>query len=175
MIAPIYFWAQNMIVTYKTLDRINFPVFILPSSNWDLTDGLLYLEGELVDDRNMPGKTLGQRRLQTPHKGLLPLRRSINSLVGIIKQHKYDFIDSKGFPFIYQKTLMLQLKYRKIRKIERKTVASVLWLEDWKAGFTIPRPPAPEMLWAGVLLIRGYPWVIYEYSETKKKDTNRKV
>jgi hypothetical protein len=70
---------------------------------------------------------------------------------------------------------MLQLKYRKIRKIERKTVASVLWLEDWKAGFTIPRPPAPEMLWAGVLLIRGYPWVIYEYSETKKKDTNRKV
>ena len=80
-----------MIVTYKTLDRVEFPVFILPSSNWDLTDGLLYLDGELVDDRNMSGKTLGQRRLQTPHKGLLPLKKSVNSLVGILKQYPYYF------------------------------------------------------------------------------------
>jgi hypothetical protein len=70
---------------------------------------------------------------------------------------------------------MLPLEYRKIRKFEKKTVASVLWLEDWRAGFTIPRPPAPEMLWAGVLLIKEYPWIIYEYSETKKKRTRRKV
>ena len=111
-----------MIVTYKTLDRINFPVFILPSSNWDLTDGLLYLDGELVDDKNMPGKTLGQRRLQTPHKGLIPLRKSLDSLVGILKQPNYYFIDSKGVPFIYQKTLMLPLEYRKIRKFEKKTI-----------------------------------------------------
>ena len=90
MIAPIFLWAQSMIVTYKILDRINFPVFILPSSNWDLTDGLLYLDGELVDDKNMPGKTLGQRRLQTPHKGLIPLRKSLDSLVGILKQPNYQ-------------------------------------------------------------------------------------
>ena len=175
MIALIYLWAQSMIVTYKTLDRINFPVFILPSSNWDLTDGLLYLDGELVDDKNMPGKTLGQRRLQTPHKGLIPLRKSLDSLVGILKQPNYYFIDSKGVPFIYQKTLMLPLEYRKIRKFEKKTIASILWIDDWRGPFTIPRPPAPEMLWAGVLLMKGYPWIIYEYSETKKKRTRRKV
>ena len=164
-----------MIVTYKTLDRIEFPVFILPSSNWDLTDGLLYLDGELVDDRNMSGKTLGQRRLQTPHKGLLPLKKSVNSLVGILKQYPYYFIDSKGVPFIYQKTVMLQLKYRKIRKIERKTTASLIWIDNWKFPFTIPRPPAPEMLWAGLLFMKGLPWIIYEYSETDKKSTRRKV
>jgi hypothetical protein len=164
-----------MIVTYKTLDRIEFPVFILPSSNWDLTDGLLYLDGELLDDRNMPGKTLGQRRLQTPHKGLLPLRKSVDSLVGILKQYSYYFVDSKGVPFIYQKTLILPLKYRKIRKIEKKTTASLIWIENWKIPFTIPRPPSPDMLWAGVLLMRKYPWIIYEYSETKKKNTRRKV
>jgi hypothetical protein len=164
-----------MIVTYKNLDKVEFPVFILPSSNWDLTDGLLYLDGELVDDRNMSGKTLGQRRLQTPHKGLLPLKKSVNSLVGILKQYPYYFIDSKGVPFIYQKTVMLQLKYKKIKKIERKTTASLIWIKDCNWPFTMPRPPAPEMLWAGVLLMKGLPWIIYEYSETEKKDTRRKV
>jgi len=164
-----------MVITYKTLDRVEFPIFILPSSNWDLTDGLLYLDGELVDDRNMSGKTLGQRRLQTPHKGLLPLRKSINNLVGILKQPNYYFIDSNGAPFIYQKTLMLPLKYRKIRKIERKTTASLIWIDKWKIPFTVPRPPEPEMLWAGVLLLRDYPWIIYEYSENEKKGTRRKV
>ena len=106
-----------MIVTYRTLDKVNFPVFILPSSNWDTPDGLLYLDGELVDDRNMSGTTLGQRRLQTPHKGLLPLKKSVNNVIGIIKQPSFCFIDSTGMPFIYQKTKMLPLRYRKIRKI----------------------------------------------------------
>ena len=164
-----------MIVTYRTLDKVNFPVFILPSSNWDTTDGLLYLDGELVDDRNMSGTTLGQRRLQTPHKGLLPLKKSVNNVIGIVKQPSFCFIDSTGMPFIYQKTKMLPLRYRKIRKIERKTVASLIWIESWKPPFTIPRPPEPEMLWAGVLFLREYPWIIYEYSETKKKDTRRKI
>ena len=85
-----------MIVTYRTLDKVNFPVFILPSSNWQATDGLLYLDGELVDDRNMSGTTLGQRRLQTPHKGLLPLKKSVNNLTGIVKQPTLCFIDSNG-------------------------------------------------------------------------------
>ena len=123
----------------------------------------------------MPGTTLGRRRLQTPHKGLLPLKKSVNSLVGILKQPSYYFIDSKGIPFIYQKTLMLPLKYRKIRKIERKTIASLIWIDNWKPPFTVPRPPSSDMLWAGVLLMKGFPWIIYEYSENEKKNTRRKV
>ena len=101
------------------------------------------------------------------------LKKSVNSLVGILKQYPYYFIDSKGVPFIYQKTVMLQLKYRKIRKIERKTTASLIWIDNWKFPFTIPRPPAPEMLWAGLLFMKGLPWIIYEYSETDKKSTRR--
>ena len=164
-----------MVITYRSLDKIKFPVFVLPSSNWDLTDGLLYLDGELLDDRNMSGETLGQRRLQTPFKGLLPLKKSVNNLVGIVKQPSYYFIDSSGLPFIYHKSKMMPLKYKKIKKIEKKTVASLIWIEDWKLPFTIPRPPDSDMLWAGVLYMRGYPWRIYEYSDTLKKDTRRKI
>ena len=123
----------------------------------------------------MPGGTLGIRRVQTPFTELLPLRRSLISHVGLLKQTKKNFIDSKGVPFTYEKTKFCKLKYYKIRKVELKEVASLLWVHSIRPPFTIPRPPEPEMLWAGVLFLREYPWIIYEYSETKKKDTRRKI
>ena len=93
-----------MVITYKTLDKVRFPVYILPSGNWDKADGLLFLDGELVDDKNMPGDTLGVRRIQTPYKELMPLRRQLISPQGILKQKSKTFIDSNGTPFIYEKT-----------------------------------------------------------------------
>jgi len=164
-----------VIVTYKEIKKIQFPVFILPSSNWVLIDGLLLIDNQVVDDRNMPGASLGIRRLQTHFTELVPLRHSIDSLIGILKQTTKYFIDSKGTPFIYQKTMNSSLKYYKIRKVELKEKASVLWLKDVNFPFTIPRPPPRELTWAGVLHIGGLPWLLYEYSEEKLKDTRRKV
>jgi len=165
-----------VIVTYKEIKKIQFPVFILPNSNWETVDGLLLLDNVVLDDKNMPGATLGIRRLQTPFSELVPLKHSINSLIGIIKQDRSNtFIDSKGTPFIYQKTQNAALKYYKIRKIEQKDVASILWLKDVKQPFTIPRPPPLGKTWAGVLHLGPWPWLLYEYSEEKSKDTRRKV
>lgn len=163
-----------MIVTYKTINKIQFPVFTLPSEDWSLTDGLLFLENEIVDDRNMPGDTLGKRRLQSPFK-MMPLKRSINSFVGVLKQSKNTFIDSKGTPFIYLKTKMCPLKYLKIKKIVTRDIASLVYVSGCNSPFTVPRPPAPEMRWAGVLHLHGFPWELYEYSEEPKKNTQRKV
>ena len=164
-----------MIVTYKEIKKIQFPVFILPNSNWEAVDGILFLDNEVVDDKNMPGLSLGIRRLQTPFTELLPLKHSIDSLIGILKQNSKCFIDSAGTPFIYQKTLNSALKYYKIRKVERKEVASVVWLKNINFPFTVPRPPTVETTWAGVLHIGGLPWLLYEYSEERLKDTRRKV
>ena len=164
-----------MIITYKEIKKIQFPVFILPNSNWESVDGILFLDNEVVDDKNMPGLSLGIRRLQTPFTELLPLKHSIDSLIGILKQNTKTFIDSGGTPFIYQKTMNSALKYYKIRKVEQKKVASVLWLKDINFPFTIPRPPPRETTWAGVLHIGGLPWLLYEYSEERLKDTRRKV
>ena len=164
-----------MILTYKEVKKIKFPVFILPNSNWEAIDGILFLDNEIVDDKNMPGLSLGIRRLQTPFTELLPLKHSIDSLIGILKQKSKCFIDSAGTPFIYQKTMNSALKYYKIRKVERKEVASVVWLKDINFPFTVPRPPPIETTWAGVLHIGGLPWLLYEYSEERLKDTRRKV
>ena len=164
-----------MVITYRSVNKVTFPVYRLGSSNWEEHDGLLFIDNKLVDDKNMPGNTLGKRRLQTPFKDLYYLRYSISNLLGIIKQTQTAFIDSDGVPFIYEKTVSCSLRYYKIRKVERKTKASVLWLKGINSPFSIPRPPDPDMSWAGVLHMKGIPWMLYEYSENKKSDTRRKV
>lgn len=164
-----------MVITLKTIDKVTFPVYVLPHSNWEKSDGLLFMEGQIVDDKNMPGDTLGIRRVQTPYLNLFPLRKQLNTHIGILKQNSNCFIDSAGILFIYEKTKVCKLSYHKIRKVERKEVASVVWVKGINFPFTVPRPPEEGFSWAGVLHYHGLPWLLYEYSEEKKKDTRRKV
>ena len=163
-----------MIITYKDVPRVTFPVFKIPSSNWHKEDGLLFVDDKIVDDRNMYGATLGLRRIQS-HMDLMPLKKSIDTHLGIIKQKDNTFIDTRGMPFIYERTTWCKLKYYSIRKVEQKVIASILYLDGVKAPFTIPRPPHSDMLWAGLLHLYDLPWMLYEYSETRIKDTRRKV
>jgi len=163
-----------VIITYKTIDKVSFPLFRLPSDNWNQIDGLLFVDKEIVDDKNMPGDTLGKRRLQSPFT-MLKLNKSINSFIGVLKQPKYTFIDSKGTPFIYQKTKMCSLKYLKIKKIVTRDVATLIYVHGCSSPFTAPRPPESGMLWAGILHLHGLPWELYEYSTVKKKNTRRKI
>lgn len=164
-----------MVISFQTSNKIEFPVYKLPHSDWELTDGLLFMEGQVLDDRNMPGSTLGLRRVQTPHKSLFKLNKQLLTLSGMLKQSKMCFIDSKGVPFIYEKSLMCKLSYYKIKRIDRKEAYCLLWVKGINFPFTIPRPPEAGMLWAGILHFHGLPWILYEYSETKLKDTRRKV
>lgn len=165
-----------MVINWKKLGSIQFPIFALPSSNWEERDGLLFVDNRIVDDKNMTGKTLGMRRLQTPMKDLLPLRGSIAAPISLVRQQRIkNFIDNKGTPFIYEKTTWSSLKYYKIRKVERKDIASVLWLKGVSFPFKVPRPPEESLSWAGVLHVGDIPWILYEYSETKQPDTRRKV
>jgi len=164
-----------MVITYKNIAKLRFPVYLLKSGNWDYADGLLFLEGKLLDDKNMPGDTLGIRRAQTPQRGQEGLKKAIVSPNGLLKQSTKYFIDTNGMPFIYEKTVFCKLKYFKITKIDRKDVASIIWVKGCKFPFTVPRPPEVGMTWAGILHLHGLPWMLYEYSDEKLKDSRRKV
>jgi hypothetical protein len=133
------------------------------------------MEASIVDDKNMEGDTIGKRRLQTYMKPLFPLRSAIWDLTGIIKQESPYFIDTKGYPFIYQKTRYCKLVYYRIKKIERKETASLLWLKDVRAPIKIPRPPFEEFKWAGLLHLNKFPWLLYDFAEIKLPNSNRKV
>lgn len=164
-----------MVISYRSIKSIKFPVFVVPSANWLQADGLVFVDEQLIDDKNMPGETLGIRRMQTPHRELLKLRKALVDLNGILKQRTNTFIDSEGRLFIYEKTLMCKLKYIKITEVILKEVACVLRLEGVRKPFIVPRPPLEGMKWAAVLHYHGLPWMLFEYSETKLKDTRRKV
>lgn len=164
-----------MVVTYSNLHKVVFPVFPIGSSNWSQSDGLLYLDNEILDDKNMAGLTLGARRIQTPFHSLYTLKKCIETPIGVIKQSKSTFIDNNGTPFIYSKTRFLPLRYHKIERIVRKGTASLLWLKGISYPFTVLRPPLLEFSWAGILHFNSAPWALYEYSEDKKSDTRRKV
>lgn len=165
-----------VVLTYKEIHKIAFPVFKLDSENIEYLDGILFLDGQVLDDRNQCGKTLGVRRLQTPYKNLYELRASINGVVGLAKQAgNKAYIDSKGRVFIYEKSLICRLIYHKITRIERKDIASVIHLKGVKQPFEVPRPPVAEIEWAGVLYFRGLPWKLYEFSEDCKPTTHKKI
>jgi len=164
-----------VIISYNNITKVDFPVFPLPSGDWEVIDGLLLLDDKILDDKNMVGKTLGARRMQTPHKNIYPLKKMIASYNGILKQKSNYFIDNLGRPFYYHKKRFAQLKYLKIKRVEKKEVASLVWVTGFNAPFTVLRPPEDGMFWAGVLHLQGLPWVLYEYSETKLKDTKKKV
>ena len=164
-----------MVIGFRSIPKITFPVFLLYSENWEEYDGILFLDNKVLDDRNQEGKTLGARRMQTPHKNLQELKYMVEYPNGLLKQRTKYFIDNSGRPFIYEKTTMLPLKYLKISKVELKDTATLIRVKGYNAPFTVPRPPEVGFTWAGILHVQGLPWMLYEYSETKLKDTRRKV
>lgn len=164
-----------MILSYKELHTVQFPVFILPSSNWHTQDGLFFVDNKLVDDRNIDKPTLGQRRIVSPQGDFLPLGKALIDEVGVIKQSTKAFIDSKGQPFIYAKTKMANIEYYKIDDIQGLEHCSRIKVFGLRNNFLVPRPPEPGMTWAGIIHLHGYAWKIYEFSETYKPPTRRKI
>ena len=164
-----------MAITYKGLSNVTYPAFRLPIMDWEFKDGLLIANNQIIDDTNMPGASLGVRRLQTPFKSLFPLEKSYDSPIAVIKETPGTYIDSIGKIFIYEKTIFSRLKYYKIKKIDKKITYSILWLHRVNFPIKIPRPPTPEFTWAGMLHIDYRPWLLYGYATEKLGDTRRKI
>ena len=156
-------------------DNIDFPVFVLHTDNIELIDGILWIDNQVLDDKNMSGKTLGIRRLQSPMKSLYSLKYMLEDETDLLHHQGKFYIDSSGVFFIKIKTTNTQLKYHKIMRVEKKTIASRLWIKDCPFPFTLKRPLPENASWAGILYKQGIPWILYDLSEEKKKDTWRKI
>lgn len=123
----------------------------------------------------MPGETLGVRRIQCGRADLLPLKKAALEIPDLLKNKTKFFIDIKGNPFIYEKTYNSRLKCYKIKRIDKKEVASLLWLEGCSQPFTIPRPPLNEPEYVRILHYEGEPWLLYDYVREMHKPTYRRV
>lgn len=164
-----------MFKTFKDIKSILYPVFPIRSRDWYTQDGVLFLEDKVLDDRNMPGNTLGIRRIQCGRTDLVRLKRAYTDLFSMLKSGKSTFIDSNGIPFIYKKTITSPLKYHRINKLEYKDDHSILWLDGINHPMSIPRPPYGDARYARVLYYKGFPWVLYDFATEKGKDSYKRV
>lgn len=164
-----------MIRTYKDFHKIKFPIYVLPHDNWWSQDQVLFIDNLVIDEKNMPGKTLGVRRLQCGRLDLLPLKKAILDVPALIHAKTKVFVDNNGIPFIYVKTYNSLLRTYKIKRIDQKEVASLLWLYDNPSPITIPRPPMNNPDYVRLLHVNGSPWTIYDYVRERVKDTYRRI
>tara|TARA_X000001382_G_scaffold90135_1_gene64679 strand:- start:8990 stop:9460 length:471 start_codon:yes stop_codon:yes gene_type:complete len=155
--------------------NFEFPLYVVHTDEVMEADGILWIEDQVLDDKNMSGETLGKRRLQTPMKSLYPLRYMINDEIELIKHQGKFFIDSKGEFIIYEKTEKVQLRYNKILKVERLRGRSIIKVKDIPFPFDVLRPTSSEEKWAGVLYRKGIPWKLYETVKERKNNTWRKI
>ena len=161
-------------LTYKQILRsIEFPVFKLPSEDYYLRDGLLLINELVVDDRNQNGQTIGQRRLQTPHK-LKKLNTTYLDYIDLVEENPSVLIDSKGTLFHYHKTKFEKVRSYEIKKREPKETHTRIWLRGVNFAFIVPRPPTGKK-WAQVLTFNNRPWLLYSFSEEKLPEFNRKI
>ena len=168
-----------MYVTYKSLGKINFPIYLLSSDNISYVDGLVFVDSLVVDDRNMSGNTLGIRRLQSPIplKKLHPLKKSLKDPVALVKMPgNKSYIDTSGTIFTYQKTLFTTVHSKRIKKVVIKEgVGSVLHICGESETFILARPPEDKYSWASIIYVGKFPWLVYGFSEEQEKSRKLKI
>jgi hypothetical protein len=165
-----------VIITYKELDKIVFPIFKLPSDSWVYEDGLVLLGDKVIDDRKSPGKTLGIRRIQSGRDNLLPLNKPVFDIASMLSNTSViSYVSNTGKCFTYKKTAFTKLKSFLIKKVERKGPKSIIWLKGISYPFAVDRPPDESMSYANILFLYTMPWLIYNFSVGPIKDSYKKV
>lgn len=140
---------------------------------------------KLLDDKSLPGATLGLRRLSLkardlPGIAIKPLRKiawEYRDLIRLRKVYgtKARFIDTKGTIFKYDTNKYSKLKYYKITKIDiLEGKHTYLYFSGLNTPIKVPRPP-PEGVYYGGVIHSPVGNVLYTYSSEKQKDTVIKI
>jgi len=162
------------VLNYKqVLRHIKFPVYVLSSEETYYEDGLLFIDGKIIDDRNQDGDTLGKRRLTSPHK-LGRLGKTCFTYIEMLGSKSKKFIDTSGRAFEYEKTKLIPVSSYKINKKVSKDTHTLLFLKGVNCVYPVPRYPQSEE-WAQILMLDGRPWRLYSLSENFLETFKRKI
>jgi hypothetical protein len=150
--------------TYSTIDNskvIDFPVYKLQAEPLAI-DGIVTVNGKVIDDRNVNHKTLGGRRLLTPQK----LVKDSKSSIGW-------YIDKYGKIIKYRKTRLEKLVCHRIEEVVYRGTYSILLLDGVNFPVEVARPPTGS--YAQMLYYKGYPWKLYNILKEDCTSTVKKV
>ena len=163
-----------------TLHNIQFPIFAITNNYRNLwtEDNILKIETDsgvyVLDNKNIQGDTLGQRRLRINNSKLYIPRAVAHTIAQLIRSKHKIFIDNTGKLFEYTKVERVALEYYKVKKVKQQEDGCILFFEGLDNPIQVPTKIAYGINYVGFLITKlGY--IPYEYNEEFKQDTWRKI
>jgi len=183
----------DTLTKFTALQEITWPVYKLSDKEPTQYDGLVFFHTEyvdetnissltikIIDDKNLPQKTLGLRRLalqKDPKIKLHKISTAIYFLADLIKLAKATtwFIDNSGKVFQWKKYTRAKLTAKKIRQVlPADGIGCVLEVEGLSQRFKCLHRPESFQEYAVFLLINKM-HLLYGLSETATNDSWRLV
>mgnify|MGYP005666973545 CR=1 FL=1 len=161
-------------ITIDNASRIKFPLYVLPGEPIVL-DGLVFQDGNAVDDRNVNLPTLGERRMHSPQK-LGKIKKGYLDIVSFLKDAKTPIVwglDNNGTIIKYRKTRFERVTCHRIRKTIKKDWYSILLLEGINFPIEVSNPPSDS--YAQLLNFKGWPWKLYNTTPIEVPTTRKRV
>ena len=129
-----------------TLDKIAFPVYKLRSyTKIEYTDNITYVhtyyKSYVLDNKNLLGDTLGERRTRIKEGNIYPFKANFKTPRDLVVAAKTGdvFCDSTGKLFKYKKTKLCDILCFKIKNKVTFNSKVILHLEDFPVPFVVPR------------------------------------
>lgn len=164
----------------KYIFDVQFPIFGISNNYRNLwtEDNILKIETDsgvyTLDNKNIQGTTLGQRRLRINNSKLYMPRVVLHNIAQLLHSKYKVFIDNIGILFEYKKITRVPLEYYKVREVIQKDDGCVLHFNGIVNPIQVSSKIAYGINYVGFLITKiGY--ITYEYSEEFKKNTWRKI
>ena len=162
----IHFPAYSITKTYKKIwEEMNVTFIQTESGTY------------MLDNKNIPGDTLGKRRLRIKNDiyKLYRPRKVFYTISQLIKAKDKIFIDSSGIVFKYQKTETVPLKYYPVSDVvQAEDGECIIYIKNSDWSYKTSCRDAYGISYVG-LLDTKYGHILYEFTDDKKKDTRRKI
>lgn len=163
------------------LSSISFPVYPLDRYHAVVEElGVVHIYDDygkfILDNKNLPGDSLGKRRLRILDKdSLYHLGHAYFTLKDLIKykQGNSNFVDSNGKVFKYRKSSYVRLAYHRIASVVE--VEDSVYIQTTKYSALFRVPPELGIMWykdkyAGIIDLMGGQ-MLYDISEEKKENS----
>lgn len=128
----------------------------------------------ILDNKNVQGDTLGSRRVRLQAPNIYIPRKVYYNIPQMLHSKYRSFIDTAGKFFTWKKSLNIPLKYYRVSYRYKYKDTCIIHLKGIFFPQRLNCRLAAVINYVGVLHTEwGY--VLYEFSETLKKDTHRKI
>ena len=165
------------------LDELVFPIYKFRGyKTLKKTNGILEISTHwndyIVDNTNLRGKTLGERRRGIKTGEIYPFKTFHNSPRDLIFNAKTGdtFIDTLGKLFKYTKTKRCEVFCKKLKNIVKTDNGkSILFIEDFPTVFVVPSLAIPRRTRYVNLVKYGEYYLVYNFSDILIKSFWKKL